>query len=164
MEKAINSLHLKQREVFNVIHTCANGYVKNNEHDAKAVHIFFLGSRGTVKSHLVKAIYNAKSKSLLYHCKEFDKPRVLLLGPSGILAVNIAGTTIHCGFGIKAETKILGWKNKSKAALRNRLLGVKLWIIHELSMVSSDLSTAIDSQLGEIFMIISEKAFSYDCS
>ena len=31
-------------------------------------------------------------------------------------------------------------------------------------MASSDLWTAIDSQLGEIFMIISEKAFSYDCS
>ena len=108
MEKAINSLHLKQREVFNVIHRWANDYVKNNEHDFEAVHIFFSGSRGTVKSHLVKAIYNAKSKSLLYHCKESDKPRVLLLGLSGILAVNIAGTTIHSGLGIKPETKILG--------------------------------------------------------
>ena len=101
MAKAINSLHLKQREVFNVIHTWANDYVKNNEHDVEAVHIFFSGSRGTVKSHLVKTIYNAKSKSLLYHCRESDKPRVLLLGPSGILAVNIAGTTIHSGLGIK---------------------------------------------------------------
>ena len=58
------------------------------------------------------------SKTLLYHCKDPDKPRVLLLGRS---AVNIGGTTIHAGFGIKPGAKLLGLKWKSKAALRNRL-------------------------------------------
>ena len=35
---------------------------------------------------------------------------------------------------------------------------MKLLIIDELSMVSSDLWTDIDSRLGEIFMLILEKA------
>ena len=35
---------------------------------------------------------------------------------------------------------------------------MKLLIIDELSMVSSDLWTDIDSRLGEIFMLIHEKA------
>ena len=37
---------------------------------------------------------------------------------------------------------------------------VKFLIIDELSMVSSDLWTDIDSRLGEIFMTIREKAFA----
>ena len=37
---------------------------------------------------------------------------------------------------------------------------MKLLIIDELSMVSSNLWTDIDSRLGEIFMMIPEKAFS----
>ena len=37
---------------------------------------------------------------------------------------------------------------------------VKLLIIDEFSMVSSDLWTDIDSRLGEIFLMIPEKAFA----
>ena len=109
----------------------------------------------------MKVIYNAISKTLLYHCKDTDKPRVLLLGSPAISAVNIAGTTIYSGLAIKPGTKLLGLNEKSKkAALRNKLSVVKLLIIGELSMVSSDLWTDIDSRLGEIFLMIPEKAFA----
>ena len=74
--------------------------------------------------------------------------------------VNIGGTTIHCGLGIKPGTKLVGLNNKSKAALRNKLSEVKFLIIDELSTVSSDLWTDIDSRLGEIFMAIRQKAFA----
>ena len=97
------------------------------------------GSGETDKSHLVKAIYNAISKALLYHCKDPEKPRVLLLGPTGISVVNIDGTTIHCGLAITPGTWLPGLNDKSKAALRNRLSEVKLLIIGEPSMVSSNL-------------------------
>ena len=70
--------------------------------------IFLSGSRGTCKSHLVKVIYNAISKILLYHCKYPEKPRVLLLGPIGISAVNIGRTTINSGLAIKTGTHLLG--------------------------------------------------------
>ena len=64
-------------------------------------------------------IYNAISKTLLCHCKDPEKPRVLLLGPTGISAVNVGVTTIYSGLGIKPETKLLGLNDKSKAPLRN---------------------------------------------
>ena len=105
-------------------------------------------------------IYNTTSKTLFYHCKDPEKPRVLLLGPTGISAVNIGGTTIHSGLRIKPGTNLFGLNDKSKAALRNRLSEVKFLITDELSMVSSDLWTDIDSRLGEIFMTICEKAFA----
>ena len=92
------------------------------------------GNGGTSKYHLVKVIYNAISKTLLYPCKDPEKPRVFLLGPTGIY---MGGTTIHFGLGIKPGVKLLGLNDKS--ALRNKLLEKKFLIINELSMVSSDL-------------------------
>lgn len=49
-------------------------------------------------------IYNATSKSLLYHRKDPEKRVDLLLGPKGISAVNTGGTTIHSGLRIEPET------------------------------------------------------------
>ena len=72
-----------------------------------------MGSEGTGKSHLVKVIYNAISRTLLYYCKDTEKPRVLLVGPTGLSAVNIGGPPF--------------------------ILLVKFLIIEELSMISSDL-------------------------
>ena len=65
------------------------------------------------------------------------------------LRVNISGTTIHSVLGIKLRTKLLGLNGKFNAALRNRLSEVKLLIIDELSMASSDLWTDIDSKLED---------------
>ena len=105
-----------------------------------------LRSGGTGKSHLVKVICNAISETLLYHCKDPYKPRVLLLGPKEISAINKGGTTIHSSLAIKPGTKLLGLNDKSKAALRNRMSEVELVIIGELSPVSSDLWTDIVSR------------------
>ena len=82
------------------------------------MHIFLSGSGGTSKSDLVKVLHNAISKTILHLFKETEKPRVFLLGPMGISAINIGGTTIHSGLGIKPETKLIGLNEKSKAALR----------------------------------------------
>ena len=121
------------------------------------MHIFLSSSGGTDKSYLVKVIYNAISKTLLYHCKYPEKAESFLLGPTEISAVNIAETTIDSGLGIKPWTKLLGLNDKSKAPLRNRLSEANYLIIDKLSMVSSDLCTDIDSRLGKTFMTIREK-------
>ena len=143
-----------------MVHTWAKDYVIYDAHNAEPIHVFLSGSGGTAKSHLVKVIYSAISKTLLYICKDPEEPKVLLLGSTGISAVNIGSTTIHYGLGIKLRIILLGFNNKAKAALRNMLSKVKFLIIDKLSMVSSDLWTDIDSRLGEIFMMIPEKAFA----
>ena len=75
----------------------------------------------------------AISKTLLYHCNDPEKSRVLLVGSTEISSVNIGGTNIYSGLGIKLGTKLLGLNEKSKAVLRNRLLEAKLLIrdIHD---------------------------------
>ena len=100
---------------------------------------------------MVKTIYQTISEESLYHSKEPDKPRVLLLGPIGISAINIGGTTIHSGLGIS---------DNMKACLRNKLSEVKMVIINEISMVSSDLFFQINAQLLEIFICSTETEFA----
>ena len=67
--------------------------------------MFLSGSGGTGKSHFIQTLYQAVSKKLLYHGGDPDKACVLLLGPNGISAVNVGGTTIHLALGIKLEIK-----------------------------------------------------------
>ena len=55
-----------------------------------------------VKSHLVKVIYNTISKTLLYHHKNSEKPR---LEPMWISAVKLGGTTIQYGVGVQVKCK-----------------------------------------------------------
>ena len=62
--------------MFSIVHTWAKDNVKHDEHDVEPVHIFLSGSEGTSKSHLVKVIYNAVSKILLYYFKESKKSGV----------------------------------------------------------------------------------------
>ena len=81
--EGITSFSWKQSEVFNVAHTQAKGYVKCDGHNIKLIHIFLVGSGGTGKSHLTNMIYNTIPKTLLYHCKDPEKPRVLLLEAAG---------------------------------------------------------------------------------
>ena len=60
--------------VFDVLHEWAKNYVKNVSSNKNLqinpVHVFLSGSGRTGKSHLVKTIYQAISKELLYHSKE----------------------------------------------------------------------------------------------
>ena len=78
--EGINSLNSKQREVFNAVHKWGKEYVKCNGYNVEPIHIFLSSSGGTGKSQLVKVIYNAILKTLLYHFKDPEKPRILLLG------------------------------------------------------------------------------------
>ena len=101
----IKSLNKKQRDAFNIVHKWARDYANSMSQKrvctVKPIHIFLSGSGGTGKSHLIKNIYQSVSKKLLYHGGDLDKPCVLLLGPTGISAVNLGGTAIHSTLGIK---------------------------------------------------------------
>ena len=86
--ESINSLNSKEREVFNVIHTWAiiwyiMGLILNQS-------IYLFQEKGVQANSFGKVICNAISKTLFYLCKNPEKPRALLLGPTAISAVNIA--------------------------------------------------------------------------
>ena len=99
-----------------MVHTWAKGYIKCNGQNDEPTHIFFSGIGVTGKSPLVKKIYNAISITLLYHIKELEKPRVLLLRSTVISVVDIGRNTIHSGVEVKPGIKLLGeikcWRKK----------------------------------------------------
>ena len=100
----ILSLNQKQREYFEVAYNWARRFVKHLSSLTKTkinpLHIFLTGGAGTGKSHLIKTIYHALTKVFSYRATTLDKPKVLLVAPTGVAAVNIDGTTIHTSLGI----------------------------------------------------------------
>ena len=60
----------RQMELFNVIHTWDEYYVKSNGYNIEVVYIFFSGSKNMGKPHLMEIIYNAILETLPYHCKD----------------------------------------------------------------------------------------------
>ena len=107
----------------------------------------------------MKTIFQTFTKTLLYHSDNPEKVRVLLLGPTGISAVNINGTTIHSGLGITSHGKYNKLGHKQKAYLRNKLSELKIIIIDEISMVSCELFYQVHSRLIVIFDCKTDEPF-----
>ena len=141
INKNIRSLNMQQREIFNFVHKWSRDFIKSLgckiHQNVKLFYVFITGGAGVGKSHMIKTIYMSLSKVLMYKCGELDKPRILLLAPTGVAAVNINGTTIRSGLEINVGGKLYPLSEQHRAALRNKLSEVRLIIIDEISMVSS---------------------------
>ena len=103
------------------------------------MHLFLTVAGGCGKSHLLRTIYQAITKTLMYNGGDPDKPRILLLAPTGVSAVNIDGTTIHSGLSINCKGHIYSLNDRQKANLQNKLSELMLLIIDEISVVSRTL-------------------------
>jgi len=93
INSSIRSLNLKQRFVFNIIHGWSRRYIKNMNSVLPVVveplHIFLTGNAGCGKSFLTKVVYQALTKTLSYRNSSLEKPKVLLVAPTGVAAINI---------------------------------------------------------------------------
>ena len=136
----IRSLNVKQRQVFDVIQKWARDYVENlsSKHVTyiKPFHIFLTGGAGVGESHLIKTIFMSLSKLLSFKGGDPEKPRILILAPTGVAAVNIDGTKIHTALGINVGHKLYPLNDLQHGILRNKLSEIKFIIIDEISMVS----------------------------
>ena len=118
----IRSLNMKQREVFNFIDKWSRDYIKSFRckviKKVKSFNIFITGGAGVGKFHLIKVIVLSLNKVLGYKGSNVDKPRILLLAPTGVAAININGTTIHSGLGIDVGNEFYPLNDHQCAALR----------------------------------------------
>ena len=120
----------------------------------KPLHVFLTGHASCGKSFLMKVVYQAVTKTLSYKNPTLDTPKVLILGPTGVAAINADGTTIHLAIQIPVGNfgnKLPQLSEKMKSSLSNKLCEVKLIIIDEISMVSNLLLYHIHLRLVEIF-------------
>ena len=155
ISKAIRSLNKEQREVFDVVHKWSRDYIKqrSSKHpkEVKLFYIFLTGSAGVGKSHVTKTITMSLNKGLMRNGVNPDRPRVLILAPTGVAAININGRTVHSGLGLGIGKDFFSLNDKQRGILRNKLSEVKLVIIDEISMVSSILFWQLNQRLQEIF-------------
>ena len=154
----IQSLNVKQRQIFEVVNKWARSYVKSlsseQRTDIQPLHIFITGGAGCGKSHLIRTIHASVSKTLSYRSAYTEKTKVLLLAPTGVAAININGNTIHSGLGIPVECQGLvvpKLSDKRRCTLRMQLSDVKVIIIDEISMVSNKLLLYVHQRLLDIF-------------
>ena len=61
--------------------------------NVKPFYMFITSGAEIGKSHLIKSIYMSLSKVLIYKGGELEKPRMLLLAPTGVAEININGKT-----------------------------------------------------------------------
>ena len=154
----IRSLNCKQRVIYNVINKWAREHTKNRSSlipsIIKPLYLFITGNGGCGKSHLAKTVYHSLTKTLSYHTGEPEKPKVLVLAPTGVAAVNVSGNTIHSGLGIPVgnfRKNIPKLNDKKRSALRHHLSEVQVILIDEISMVSNYMLLHIHQRLNEIF-------------
>ena len=100
---------------------------------------------------MIKTIYHSVSKLSFYQSGSSVKPRVLVLAPTGVSAININGTTIYSSLNIPCRGKLMPFSDENRAELRNKYSGVQIVIIDEISMVSGKLLYQIHKRLNEIF-------------
>ena len=122
--------------------------------DIKPLYAFITGNGGCGKSHLIRTIYHSLAKKLSNRAMSSDEPKVLFLAPTGVLAINIDGTTMHTGLGIPVGyfgRNLLMLTDKVRSSFRNKLCELRGLIIDEISMVSNLQLLYIHLRLVEIF-------------
>ena len=82
-----------------------------------------------------------------------------MLAPTGVAAVNINGTTIHSGLGIRVKL-YAPLSDKMRASLRNKLSEITAVIIDEISMVSDKLLKDVHLRLCEIADVSTQIPFA----
>ena len=143
----IRMLNQEQRDAFDIVHNWSKRSAKNlssiSQSAIDPLYTFLTGNAGFGKSFLTKILYHSLAKTFSYRNSELEKPKVLLLAPTGVAAINIYRTTIHSALHIPVGTfkkHLLALNDKmSWSSLRNKFSKVKAIIIDEISMVSNDL-------------------------
>ena len=106
---------------------------------------------GVGKSKTIKVCSQWAERIVRREDSKTDLPRVLLLCPTGMAASVIDGITIHSAFDFYFGNEYKPLSDQKLAFFRNQFKELKLIIIDEMSMVSSDLLYKIHHRLTDIF-------------
>jgi ATP-dependent DNA helicase PIF1 len=139
-------LNEKQKTIFNRIETHYTNTISG--HQVEPLRILIMGTAGTGKSYLIKAI----TSRLRTIAGNGNNQPTTVIAPTGVAAFNINGTTIHSTLSIpimndkKYELVGIGLKN-----LQEKLQEVSYYIIDEKSMVGRRMLGLIDMRLRQAF-------------
>ena len=125
----------------------------NLAHVVKQLKIVVHGGAGVGKSALIKVVSMHAEKILRKAGDKPTHPRVLLTAHTGKAASLIGGQTVSGAFGFRfGDEAQSDYGPKKLAQLREDLSELKLIIIDEMSLISSDMFYKLDAKLKEIFI------------
>ena len=108
------------------------------------------GGAGSGKSRLISSIYTMVTETLKKPGDNPDCPYVLLTAFTGSAASNVNGQTLHTTFSFKFGTSYLSMPEKQREEKRALFQNVRMVIIDEISLISSDMLYNLDLRLREI--------------
>ena len=155
LEDRVSMLNNDQKRVFENVKTHLVHQKCHEDNkcscDIKPMRMFVSGVGGTGKSFLIEAI-----KALVISIWPLDTLVCAVASPNCLAAFNVGGTTIHRLFQLPIEhtAKIASYwslPKTSQKVMKTTLCNVKLFIIDEISMVSSLNLAYIHMRLEELF-------------
>ena len=119
----------------------------------KAIRVIATGGAGVGKTFVIKIVSKWAEKILRKPGDHPLKPKVLILGPTGMAASLIDGTTFETGLSFKFGTKkYLPLRDAQLESFRNLLEELELIIMDEFSMIKSDRLYDVQRRMEEIFI------------
>jgi len=147
--KMVLSLNQEQRHVFQyVLDWCC----KSLNNKIEPFYLFCTGGAGVGKSHLIHTILQMTNRSLRRPGDDPSQIVTHLSAPTGTAAYNIGGTTLHNSFllPLTQSDKHTNLSGEKLSNLRNQFSKLKILIIDEISMVSSNMLCQIHERLQAI--------------
>ena len=93
---------------------------------------------------------NYATSVLIASGSELEKPKTLVVAPTGMAASLVNGNTLHSAFKLNFGDEIIALGDSSLDSLRNSLEDLVLVIVDEMSMVRSDLFFQLHERLQQI--------------
>ena len=158
LSRLILSLNFQQRKIFNEVQDWAKKKIKarnsNKEVSVDSPRLLITGGAGVGKYYLMETICTFFTKNFNLYSGSKDKPKVLILSPTGVAAININGTTINSELSIPPYLNgytLPRLSDSERGRLKNLYSEVLVVLIDQISMVSNICLLYINKRLCEIF-------------
>ena len=158
LSRLILSLNFQQRKIFNEVQDWAKKKIKarnsNKEVSVDSPRLLITGGAGVGKYYLMETICTFLTKNFNLYSGSKDKPKVLILSPTGVAAININGTTINSWLSIPPYLNgytLPRLSDSERGRLKNLYSEVLVVLIDQISMVSNICLLYINKRLCEIF-------------
>ena len=119
IRQSIRSLHEEQRKVFDVVAHFVNQFLRGGNPTPP---LFIVqGEAGTGKTKLINSIMNYVSSISAGGGSQLDKPKALVVAPTGIAASLVNGNTLHSTFQLNFGDDLTNLADSSLDKLRSTL-------------------------------------------
>ena len=148
IRQSVRSLHEEQRKIFDVVANFAHQFLRGSNPTPPL--IIVQGEAGTGKTKLINSIMNYVSSIFASGGSELDKPKALVVAPTGMAASLVNGNTLHSTFQLNFGDELIHLADSLLDSIRNKLEELVLLVIDEMSIVRSDLFYQLHERLQQV--------------